>query len=87
MPTDKPQFNVYLDPAIAKEISSYAERQGFKRGKLVETLWKVYQMRDLQRLYNKMALHVTKGVSDSDKAVLYKIYQLLKPLFVEEDKK
>jgi hypothetical protein len=83
MPTNKPQFNVYLDTTTAGEIDRYAENQGYKKGKLIEIMWRFFMLRDLGSLHGKLAAHIAKGVTDRERAVLYQIYKLLKPLFAD----
>jgi hypothetical protein len=55
MSTTKPQFNCRLDPAIDKEIDDYTRVTGVAKGKLVESLWNFYNMKDLRVLREKLS--------------------------------
>lgn len=53
MSTVKPQFNCYVERDVHEEISEYMELTGIPRGKLVEQMWRFYQMRDITLLKRK----------------------------------
>lgn len=54
MATEKPQFKVYLPAETIDAISAYAERHGFKNGKMVEHLWDFFMLRDFNTLADKL---------------------------------
>lgn len=77
MPTNKPQFNVYLDSQIEKEIAAYSQKYGAKKGKLVETMWRFFNLRDLDTLHHKLAIKLLDGVDAKERELLTKISNLL----------
>lgn len=78
MATSKPQFNVYLDPTIREEIEAHVTRTGVPKGKLVESMWRFFNLRDIPMLVDRMAVYITKGVPDKDLPHLHKLMIAIK---------
>lgn len=77
MPTNKPQFNVYLDPGVHQEIDQHATRIGAKKGKLVESMWRFFNLRDLPGLHDKLAAKVSNGLVEKERSEILQLFRLL----------
>jgi hypothetical protein len=63
MGTNKPQFSCYLDPQIQKEIDAHLTQSGQTKGKLIEQMWRFYNLREPSLLYDKLASRFTRDMT------------------------
>ena len=78
MATHKPQFNCYLDPQVEQEIADHLKQTGLPKGKLVEQMWRFYNLRDLGQLHTKLAAFVVQSFDPNQAVWLARISALLK---------
>lgn len=84
MATNKPQFHCYIDARTDEEISEFSQRTGVPKGKLVERMWRVFNLRDLETLVDQLILGLQNdGLSNEDLQQLYRLYRQLNYLFKE----
>jgi hypothetical protein len=87
MATNKPQFNVRLDPAAYTAIDSYATSSGIPRGRLVERMWERFQLTShiaIQEVCDHLEAFVVRGVPQRDSAPLYKLMLALQRAFKDQ---
>jgi hypothetical protein len=80
MATNKPQFNVRLDPAIAEEIEAYCDSSGTIKGKLVERLWQQFTLSGsdgVPSVCANLESYVLRGIQQKDISSFYKLYTAL----------
>lgn len=77
MTTKKPQFSCYLDPAIDAEIESHLKKSGQAKGKLVEQLWRFYNFRDQNLMFDRFATRFTRELSEQDIVFARRLVTLL----------
>jgi hypothetical protein len=77
MATTKPQFNCYVDPQIQKEINEHLTRTGLAKGKLVETMWRVFSMKSIPTMVERLELYISRGMQERDIVHLKRLSLLL----------
>lgn len=78
MGTEKPQFSCYLDPTADEDIKNHLKKNGQAKGKLVEMLWRFYNLQDLNQLYDKLASTFTStDLTPQQKAWATRVISLL----------
>lgn len=80
MSTNKPQFNVRLDPAIADAIEAYCERTGTIKGKLVERMWQQFTLSGpdgIPSICSNLEKYILGGILEKDVSSFYKLYKIL----------
>lgn len=80
MSTNKPQFNVRLDPAIAEAIEAYCENSGTIKGKLVERMWQQFTLSGpdgVPSVCSNLEKYILRGIQEKDVSSFYKLYQAL----------
>lgn len=77
MGTNKPQFSCYLDQKIAQEIEDHLAKSGHAKGKLIEQMWRFYNLREPSILYDKLAALMTQEMSTQQRASAERVLALL----------
>lgn len=73
MSTTKPQFNCRIDVQTDTEIDEHSRITGVPKGKIVETIWSFYKMRDLRALRSRLC---EEALTTSDPSKLSELYLL-----------
>lgn len=77
MATNKPQFNGYVDQQTYDETAKFLEKTGVARGKLIENMWRFYNLRDVALLQQKVTLLASEGIPERDVPQLYQTMLVL----------
>lgn len=84
MGTEKPQFSGYIDPQVESEIKTHLERSGQAKGKLIDQMWRFFNLRDLNLLYDKLASIFTGELTPHQKSWARRVITLLQNALREE---
>jgi hypothetical protein len=83
-PTNKTQLHCYLENDLAKEVQTHVDTTGVPKGKLVETMWRVFTFRDLTTFTDRLSIFLSNGVSPQMRTQLQRLANVIDRALLDE---